>query len=847
MEKINNIEIHQAFYGETNKSHGCITSTLEDSELKSFMTAFTDRPSSLSAGTVLEPYLSGTAYGRYYIFTKTFPDTNALRGGMVFTHALVIKLEDLNTVNDLKSLFSNFIVLIPEIKLDLNILSFEPSAYSAKSEEKTFPKYLQQTIEKLITSNTSVAFCGDLETFQTTISTIWLGLPFAFKKKFSYTAGFSVTNLDNSKTIVYFQKSLINSLRNMEFISDEESQEVEIISEAEQYLLFSSANNAFELFLTDLNIHLTDWNILTPCVNAYQLYSKIDKNIHPDELRLIIRNIAKISPNPNDGKKIKSKIIGKLESYVSSGMDYNIKSLRNIPLNEFDQGANILGKAINKFLNSTFKNSIPIKIESIAEIFLLVKNSNNENWWYKVIQKSLDEIGECKDEKVTENIWKLLVFSEEAADNILPFITNKKENETLLIKCIPESIKKDIAEKIALKIQDRKWFLLHAHLLLKHLSCKNAVIKQIEVEEKMHFQTFKGTMYLLDQLTDEDLLSLIFLNESNLLLKEYGRRTISKPKLLLNMDVNSTTWLKIWSASLDNTKDFCHGISNIEDVAINILNLLSNGTSIPSNILNLLGQSAFTDLSDFKNRKEIWINMPVEDKPIFLKSTANGYIEKLILGTLNSNDLEKELAATIIEDQFMSSFLNQKRFDINAVLVVYEQIDELKDSFMAGYINYYSGFIDDVQSSRLGDLILRKELKLSAKQVFEKAKHNNTFKIALNKCKSLINFNFLDTLRYGYLFGEIVSENSVYSALLETSNTAYGQGPEDKDIWKRAGGDISKLSNHKTREENWRHALHLLRNGGGGKSITPKSLLKEMLEDFPNNNQLKEIIKYFIK
>lgn len=847
METISKIEIHQAFYGETNKSHGCITSTLQDSELKSFMTAFTDRPSSLSAGTVLEPYLSGTAYGRYYIFTKTFPDPNALRGGMVFTHALVINLEDLNTVNDLKSLFSNFIVQIPENKHDLNILSFELPNYFAKSEEKTFPKYLQQTIEKLITSNTSVTYCGELGTFQNTISTIWLGLPLAFKKKFSYTAGFSINNLDNSKTIVYFQKNLINSLRNFEFISDEDNQEVEITSDAEQYLLFSSSNNAFELFLTDLNIYLTEWSILTPCVKAYQLYSKIDKNINPDELRLIIRNIAKISPNPNDGKKIKSKIIGKLEDYVSSGMDYNIKSLRNIPLNEFDQGAKILGEAINKFLNSTFKNSIPFKIESIAEIFLLVKNYHVRNWWYKVIQKSLDEIGESKDEKVIENIWKLLVFSEEAADNILPFIANKKESETLLIKCIPKLIKKDIAEKITLKIQDRKWFLLHAHLLSKYLSCKNAVVKQIEVEEKMHSQTFEGTMYLLDQLTDVDLLSLIFSNESSLLLKEYGKRTISKPKLLVNMDVNNITWLKIWSASLDNTKDFYHGISNIEDVAINIINLLSNKISIPYNILNLLGQSKFTDLSSFENRKEIWINIPIENKPVFLKSTANGYIEKLIVGILNSENLEKELSNAIIENEFMSSFLNQKRDDINAVLVVYEHINGLKDSFLAGYINCYSGLIDDVQSSRLGNLILLKRFKLSAKEVFEKAKHNDVFKIALNKCKSLINFGFWDTFRFGYLFGETVSENSVYSALLEISIAAYGQGPEDKDIWKRAGGNISKLSNHKTREENWRHAIQLLRNGGGGKYISPKLLLNAMLEDFPNNNQLKEIVKYFIK
>lgn len=71
------------------------------------------------------------------------------------------------------------------------------------------------------------------------------------------------------------------------------------------------------------------------------------------------------------------------------------------------------------------------------------------------------------------------------------------------------------------------------------------------------------------------------------------------------------------------------------------------------------------------------------------------------------------------------------------------------------------------------------------------------------------------------------------------------KGRKDNEIWKRAGGEISKLHNHKSREENWRNALNLLRNGGGGKEISIKSLIKEMIEDHPNNTTLKEIKKYF--
>ncbi|MBO9573551.1 MAG: hypothetical protein J7497_15290, partial [Chitinophagaceae bacterium] len=85
MTKKTIIKIHQAFYGEKNRSHGCLLSTTEDVELNAFLTGFTDRPSSLPAGIVMQPYYSAIAYGNYYVFTLTFPDNTAQRAGMVFT------------------------------------------------------------------------------------------------------------------------------------------------------------------------------------------------------------------------------------------------------------------------------------------------------------------------------------------------------------------------------------------------------------------------------------------------------------------------------------------------------------------------------------------------------------------------------------------------------------------------------------------------------------------------------------------------------------------------------------------------------------------------------------------
>lgn len=70
--------------------------------------------------------------------------------------------------------------------------------------------------------------------------------------------------------------------------------------------------------------------------------------------------------------------------------------------------------------------------------------------------------------------------------------------------------------------------------------------------------------------------------------------------------------------------------------------------------------------------------------------------------------------------------------------------------------------------------------------------------------------------------------------LVDKLVTLYPQGPEDNDIWKRAGGDISILINSANRKSQWYNAIEKLSLGGGGKEITLTTLLEEIKNDYPN-------------
>jgi len=84
-------------------------------------------------------------------------------------------------------------------------------------------------------------------------------------------------------------------------------------------------------------------------------------------------------------------------------------------------------------------------------------------------------------------------------------------------------------------------------------------------------------------------------------------------------------------------------------------------------------------------------------------------------------------------------------------------------------------------------------------------------------------------------------ENATYDPLRQLEDilcTLYPMGPEDQEIWVRAGGDVSRLRLVGTGRANWFAALQTLQRGGGGAGISRKRLIEAALDDFPHHPDL---------
>lgn len=94
-------------------------------------------------------------------------------------------------------------------------------------------------------------------------------------------------------------------------------------------------------------------------------------------------------------------------------------------------------------------------------------------------------------------------------------------------------------------------------------------------------------------------------------------------------------------------------------------------------------------------------------------------------------------------------------------------------------------------------------------------------------------FSMIDQLETDHLYMRDTNDLKIRKKLVEELVKLYPQGPEQDDIWKRAGGDVSILINSTSRKSQWFNAIEKLYLGGGGTHITVKSLIDEIKVDYP--------------
>ena len=94
-----------------------------------------------------------------------------------------------------------------------------------------------------------------------------------------------------------------------------------------------------------------------------------------------------------------------------------------------------------------------------------------------------------------------------------------------------------------------------------------------------------------------------------------------------------------------------------------------------------------------------------------------------------------------------------------------------------------------------------------------------------------------DRFFHGY---QVPNRTQLIDLLIEVSCDIFPNGPDEKNIWEQAGGEISKLNLTGSGQQQWQHAIRDSQYGAG---TTIKNLTCTMLREYPNNPQLQYLNK----
>ncbi len=835
------IDIHQSFWGEVNHGHGLIATSLKDASLEQELSSFSDRPGS-TYGQSIQPYFSGKKIGNYFVFTKSYSDYTSNRTGMVFTHALIFNIIDISNIDNIDFIFSLFSDRMPEkpkLNTAINPIQIEVNYHS--DSKMPHPQYLQIIVRLLITGNLPIIFSGNTSNFIFLITQIWKGL-FLFstiREKFMFQIAFTPNDIQQNKNIsfIFVPDTFTDKWATYTVVDDKTNSYVKIENEAERLLLGDIESNIFYTFIQNLDIIPESLKTISICYRAYGLYNKLN-TCNVSEALQLVRSLANLSSKSNVNR-IKSESLERLCLLLPDASEEEIKGLRNIDFSLFEGGTTKIIKAMEQFLDKRVQNTK----QNELSLFILDVFETKENviWWHQVIVKKTFQL--LKDSSATI-IWDLINPQNRLLAYFEPSIDFSLEKEMQFLSSCPQGLNLEIAEIVKIFAQKRKWFRLFAKMNLQISTLQKALLEQISLEKDVDLNyKYSGLDIVLNNFVDADFIEFAIENDTEKLNNIAAEKCVKNPTLLSRLDVQITTWRKIWAYSLVKTNNLTLGVSNIQSTIFAIYDLLIQNKSIDDLIIEKISTSEYANVKNYPDRKNLWNKIPPKYQSRFISKTTDAVMDSFLGG--NDEEIEPIIIETILSQDYLDKLLSHATF--KSILLVYNKFPSIEEGFILSAINKSFNNLDSSDAEQLGMLVKQKGWQKSANAILDKAKFNNSFRLALGKCSSLI--SWLNKLLYSHLFNEIFSENDYYQILYELAIKLYDRGPEENDIWKRAGGDVSIFSNTSTRQEQWHTAINKLQIGGGGKKITTYLLLEEIRNDYPYRYymEINKLMEYFKK
>ena len=429
------MQIEQALYGERHGGHSLLASSTGAGAVSIEIVQRLDLPDTAPPHVEWSPFLRGFPYKDRYILSRTFHDTSASRGGMVLSHALLVSLDELIEISDLR----------PLIKLLIKSDAQHPDINTVQLPyiEAPIPKAIN-----LINATEAFGVKGKLPVvrldhvgFDDLVVAFWAHLPQEIRRNFAFRLSFSPSDLLEQPlpTLVCTPSGLLSRWSEYPVIRAA-TPPIEPISFTSAILSGHAKANPFIKFIQQMEVKPATIPDLRLAEQAYLLHVG-----DPTLERCVgaMRLIEKLSPDLDAGGGGKNLLIQRLCDALSDSTAEEILRLRNLQLSAFPEQTQIWNAleewvAGNKFVQDQDDAMLSV-LEDATTNHAAVQD------WQSAIRKGLATAAQSTKSKFPKAFWRWSRIRHDIVTVVFSHLPTKPRVEERLVNSTPRTLDERVA------------------------------------------------------------------------------------------------------------------------------------------------------------------------------------------------------------------------------------------------------------------------------------------------------------------------------------------------------------------------------------------------------------------
>ncbi|CAH7073582.1 conserved hypothetical protein [Vibrio chagasii] len=796
----------KAIYGCRNNSHDLLFWE-GDSLLPPELLGLTDKPGGyVTPREKWWPAINCGPVGNWWALWSIEPDLDAPRSGMVKSTVLLWELDKIPQVHCL-----------------------EEFIYQLVNHEECKPPYsslLQSVANELICNDNILAIEAD-ETLPLLIAHLWERLWGEARKEFSVRSAFTPPQSlvrAKSPTFYYVPASVLNQwyLPNVSLINSTTTTET---SRATNYLINRAENDSLLCQLLLSCCELTgDLKVLNKLGRASDSIDQFRENSTLTNAIVALRTLIACSPSPDKAKDIKNELLSSIKMLmVSKGDASDILTMCNLSSDAVPKGAMPEVELSNWIKN----NLVTLSHEDLKKYFERALPDKSTRWWSQSVVNGIGTLVNQPEISGHTLFW-LSIVNFQTTFLGLPSVRQDLE-ETLFESAITSGMSIDSLMVLEQFSISQEWARLHAWAVFN-------LYDEEQVYQKQRNSTSnwaEGVPFIIQSLNHSNAMDLLRDSSFSPFIDLLVKRSLKEPNLINYIDIAEQSGFLMWHNQLDAGGKFYP--SNIERESF--LEKLCGALQfdiLPNVFEKISNEISYYLLSNI-DRNKVWF---------LLDSTKSKILAEFMLQEVMKNPqalqhlhdselyLVHELKAHLagrhsIEPAFILSYLSQS--------ISHREEDVLR------WVKKIHSRTSSAHAHMLGNIISEKRWKKVANGLYQSSygwlAETPNFKSTIETCSELLN----STNRFWYSLYTGTSTQPHQSEIIKKFSEVSADLAYDRldSIWQKAGGRPSRLKSHGTELDKWFHAANEAEKGALSGGLI--DLLEVLIEEFPNNKQLREI------